>query len=228
MLSVLNIFLSITAFLGNTLILVALHTESSLHPPSKLLLRSLAKTDLCVGIIVQPLGITYWMSSVNERWDICRFAVVASIITSYMLCLVSLLILTAISVDRLLALLLGLRYKQVVTLRRTYVAVFAFWLISTLASTLRLWDYRISSWYSYVVISLCLVTSIYSYTKIFLRLSHHQIPVQGSFQAHQQSQTLPLNLVWYKKAVYSVRRYVSYQAPSYTLLCLAFMSVNKA
>ena len=158
-LSVLNIFLSITAFLGNTLILVALHKESPLHPPSKLLLRSLAKTDLCVGIIVQPLGITYWMSSVSERWDICRFAVVASIITSYMLCLVSLLILTAISVDRLLALLLGLRYKQVVTLRRTYVAVFAFWLVSTLASTLRLWDYRISSWYSYLVISLCLVTS---------------------------------------------------------------------
>ena len=28
-----NIFLSITAFLGNTLILVALHKESSLHPP---------------------------------------------------------------------------------------------------------------------------------------------------------------------------------------------------
>ena len=33
----LNIFLSIAAFLGNTLILVALHKETSLHPPSKLL-----------------------------------------------------------------------------------------------------------------------------------------------------------------------------------------------
>ena len=45
-LSVLNIFLSTTAFLGNTLILVALHKESSLHLPSKLLLRNLAKTVL--------------------------------------------------------------------------------------------------------------------------------------------------------------------------------------
>ena len=37
--SVVNILLSITATLGNSLILVALHKESSLHPPSKLLYR---------------------------------------------------------------------------------------------------------------------------------------------------------------------------------------------
>ena len=47
-LSALNIFLSIAAFLGNTLILVALHKETSLHPPSKVLYRNLARTDLCV------------------------------------------------------------------------------------------------------------------------------------------------------------------------------------
>ena len=31
--AVLNSFLSVTAFLGNALILIALHKESSLHPP---------------------------------------------------------------------------------------------------------------------------------------------------------------------------------------------------
>ena len=36
--------------------LVALHKESSPHPPSKLLYRSLAGTDFCVGIIVVPLA----------------------------------------------------------------------------------------------------------------------------------------------------------------------------
>ena len=34
-LSVFNIFLSITASLGNVLILVSLHKETSLHPPTK-------------------------------------------------------------------------------------------------------------------------------------------------------------------------------------------------
>ena len=60
-LSVINSFLSITAFLGNTLILVALHKESSLHAPSKLLFRTLATTDLCVGIILERLPASCWV-----------------------------------------------------------------------------------------------------------------------------------------------------------------------
>ena len=61
-----NIFLSITAFLGNTLILVALRKDSSLHPPSKLLYRCLATTDLCVGLIAQPMYPAYEASLLNN------------------------------------------------------------------------------------------------------------------------------------------------------------------
>ena len=57
--SVFNIFLSITAFFGNALILVALYKESSLHSPSKVLLSNLAATDLCVGLIIEPLTVIY-------------------------------------------------------------------------------------------------------------------------------------------------------------------------
>ena len=89
--SVLNIFLSITAFIGNALILVALRKESSLHPPSKLLLRSLATTDLCVGLISEPLFVTYLMSEVNEHWSVCWFVKVTGFIIGSILCLVSLL-----------------------------------------------------------------------------------------------------------------------------------------
>ena len=62
----------------------------------------------------------------KERWNICRVAAASSFIISYLLCSVSLLTLTAISVDRLLALSLGLRYRQVVTLKRTCVTVIVF------------------------------------------------------------------------------------------------------
>ena len=65
--SAVNIFLSITAFLGNFLILVALNKETSLHPPSKLLYRCLATTDLLVGLVNQPLTATYWMSLIYEH-----------------------------------------------------------------------------------------------------------------------------------------------------------------
>ena len=122
-LSVLNSFLSVTAFLGNALILIALRKESSLHPPSKLLLRNLATTDLCVGLISEPLTVIFWMSVTNEQWNICPFAYGAWFITGYIFGGVSVGTLTGISVDRLLALLLGLRYRQIVTLKRTYVMV---------------------------------------------------------------------------------------------------------
>ena len=202
-LSVLSIFLSITAFLGNTVILIALHKESSLHPPSKLLYRTLAVTDLCVGIIVEPLGVTYWMSVVNERWNICRYVIYLQNITSYALGSVSLLTLTALSVDRLLALLLGLRYRQVVTLKRTYLTVIVFWVVSIVTGTIYLWNPLITRWYGSIGIPLCLVTSIFSYTKIFLTLRHNQIQVQNHVSQGQPNQAIPLNIARYRKAVSS-------------------------
>ena len=187
--SVLNSFLSITTILENTLILVALYKETSLHPPSKLLLRSLAATDLCVG---------------NKQWNICRFSVVAVLITGQMLCLVSVLTMAAISVDRLLALLLGLRYRQVVTLKRTYVTVIVLWAVSFVGCITYLCNepsVTISS-YSYVILTLSLVISIYSYTRTFLKLRHHQNQVQDNV-AVQPNKTIPLNIARYRKTASS-------------------------
>ena len=110
--SAVNILLSMTAFFGNSLVLVALHKESSLHPPSKLLYRCLATTDLLAGLLAHPLVASLWISVVHKHWSICRFVLDASLVTSYVLHFVSLMTTTAISVDRLLALLLGLRYRQ--------------------------------------------------------------------------------------------------------------------
>ena len=202
-LSVLNILLSVTAFLGNALILIALRKESSLHPPSKALLRCLATTDLCVGLIAEPLNVIYWMSLLNEHWNICRLVSTSVYITSIILCEISLLTTTAISVDRLLALLLGLRYRQVVTLKRTYVIVVTFWVVSPVFSTAYFWNLFIMLLFIAVDVSLCLVTSTVSYTKIFLTLRHHQAQLQD--QTQQPNQTSPLNIARYKKAVSSAK-----------------------
>jgi len=201
--SVLNSFLSVTAFLGNALILIAVHKESSLHPPSKLLLRSLATTDLCVGLIVEPLTVIYWMSVVNEHWNICPFAEMAQWITSFILCGVSVATLTAISVDRLLALLLGLRYRQVVNLKRTYVIVVTLWVSATVISVLRFWNRRITLWCGIIATPLCLIISVFSYTKIFFTLRQHQHQNQVQDHVQQPNQTNQLNIGRYKKAVSS-------------------------
>ena len=125
------VILTITATLGNSLILFALHKDKFLHPPSKLLLRCLTVTDLCAGVIWQPTAITLLSSAINENWILCRVAKYLVYVKTTISSGVSLATMTAISVDRLLALLLGLRYRQVVTAKRVRTIIFLFWLKSS-------------------------------------------------------------------------------------------------
>ena len=194
--SAVNILLSITAILGNSLILVALHKESSLHPPSKLLYRCLATTDLLAGLLAHPLVASLWISVVHEHWSICRFVLDASLVTSYVLSSVSLMTTMAISVDRLLALLLGLRYKQIVNLKRVYIALALFWVVPIVDTLYFVFASPIPPCLGRVIIPSCLLISVASYIKIFRTLSRHQAQ-------QQPSQPSALNMARYKKAVYS-------------------------
>ena len=198
--SAVNIFLSVTAFLGNTLILVALHKENSLHPPSKLLFRCLAISDLCVGLVSEPLAVIFWMSTIYKRWNFCRHIFVSLVVTGYILCGMSLLIMTAISVDRLLALSLGLKYRQVVTLKRTYMFLTTLCVISIVFSTMYVKSNEIAVKYIQILTTVCLTTSSVSYTKIFLKLRQRQNEVQEFELSSQSSQ---LNIARYRKAVSS-------------------------
>ena len=201
--SVLNIFLSITAFLGNILILVALHKRTSLNKPAHLLFRNLAVTDLCVGIIAQPLFAAYLMSVVTERWDICYYTNDASQITGTILGSVSLFTSTAISVDRLLALILGLRYRHIVTMRKAYISVIVMWILSAFIGAANYsFHFLILGWSTFIIISLCVVISNFI-SKIFFTLRKRQFCVHnGAFQG-ERSQKIPLNIARYRKAVYS-------------------------
>ncbi|XP_074630885.1 histamine H2 receptor-like [Acropora palmata] len=207
-LAVINILLSVAAFIGNLLVLVALGKESPLHPPSKLLLRSLTTTDLFVGVVAEPLVVVYWVSVVKQNWHFCRYAQSAVYLAGHVLCSVSLLTLTTIAVERLLALLLGLRYAQVVTLKRTYITLTGLWIFSIFASALYFVDYLITLRIGYMGCFLCIAISFFCYAKIFcsLRMNQHN-RVQHltgpsardlSVQNHRQ-----FNIARYRKAVNS-------------------------
>ena len=198
--SVLNIPQSITAFLGNALIITALQKLSSLNPASRLLLGCLAATDLGVGLITQPIRIALFMSP--EHSKLCYYLRFLFDTIGVMLCAVSLLTTTAISVDRLLALMLGLRYRQVVTLRRTSVFVVTLWLFITAVILVAFFDFHIAINIAYVILLLCIGTSTFCYTKIYLTLRHHQTQVHE--QAHRRQldgQGIPMNIARYKKTV---------------------------
>ena len=105
--------------------------------------------------------------------------------------------------DRLLALLLGLRYRQVVTYRRTCITAIGFWILSIVGASTLFWNRRMTSWFQYTVTALGLVTTIFAYGKIFVTLRHNQIHVQSHAAQGQPSQPIPLNIARYRKAVYS-------------------------
>ena len=203
----LNIFLSITATLGNALILVALRNVSSIHPPTKLLFRCLAVTDLCVGLICQPLYVYLIIGN-----STIELAYVYIFFYSVLLA-VSPLTSAAISVDRLLALLLGLRYRHVVTLRGARVVIACVWFIAVSNASLLWVDfiqfsdkvYRASWWTYLALIMVSIIISLFSYIKIFLTLRHQQAQVQGHVHPEQSSRVRSvLNIARYKKTVYSV------------------------
>ena len=204
-LSALNIFLSITASLGNALILIALHKVFSIHPPTKLFLQCLTVTDLCVGLLVQPLHVTYSMSLLTKMdLKAVYYVYEACACSSMILCGVSIFTSTAICVDRLLALLLGLRYRHVVTLRRVRAVIICFWLISVSSAVVWVCREDIARKETFAVIIPSVLTSLFSYTWIHLKLRHQQAQVQNHvLRGQPNGRGTPLSMARYKKSVSS-------------------------
>ena len=205
-LSVVNFFFSLTAFVGNTLILVALNKATSLHPPSKLLYRCLATTDLLVGLIAQPSAGLHYASLVIERrlTDLCFYTAFVTTFSFTILTTVSLLTMTVISVDRLLALLLGVRYRHNVTLRRVRALIIFFWITSIAFTSMSFWKYMIPKSYNYTLISLCILISAVCFSKIFRTLRHQQAQVQGHIEHERtREEGISPSVARYRKTVYT-------------------------
>ena len=179
--------------MGNILILIALCKVSSLHPPTKLLFRCLALTNLCVGLVTQPLGAVIALHlSDHDITDINTNVILPYVNevntgSAFIFCDVSIMVSTAISMDRLLALLMGLRYKHVVTLRRVRTIVICVWLIAILVTLIgSSWSYRFSIIVASVLVMLSLVISIFSYTKILHHLLKFKCLVSKDNQTNKQ------------------------------------------
>ena len=202
----LSIFLAISSSVGNFVILSALYRVSSIYPPTKLFFRCLAATDLCVGLIVQPLYTTSIMSyamEMNENVSYYTGKICAT--SSTILCGVSLLTTTVISVDRLLALLLGLRYRTFVTLRRARFVITCIWVMMATIAMIGLWKVDVFNKVTSVMTVLSLITSMSSYAKIYLTLRKHQTQIKKD-STHGQPYVVgfAVNIARYRKTVSSI------------------------
>ena len=180
--------------------IVALRKVSSLHPPSKLLLSCLSCTDLVMNLICHPLF--FALSFSPEKSIVCYTLWILFTTASVVFKGVSFSTTIAISVDRLLALLLGLRYRQVVTVRRVKFLTFFLWPLSASAGIVAFYSPRHFSRMAFAVGLCCIITSSFCYIKIYytLRLSQAQVQDQGH-QGQPNQEGIQLNRVRYKKTV---------------------------
>ena len=142
-LSVLNLTFSIVATLGNLLVIRALRKSSSISTTLKSLFLSLAISDLAVALIPQlMLGVNLAVMlhmEASEKHNIDAFCPEILIMYHFFVLFLassSFLTVTAIAIDRFLAISLHLRYNELVTSKRVVIALVCLWLMSAIAASI--------------------------------------------------------------------------------------------
>lgn len=169
-----NIILAIVTTLENLVILIAIWRKPTLQVPSNILLFFLALSDLGVGLFAQPFIVVYTAAKLQGFISMaCVSLQVAAVLSTY-LCGISLLSITAVSIDRYLALYLHLRYKQLVTNKRVIKALVCTWLSAGLALVPWIWYPKVISNITVAVGLGCIFVTTYCFCRIYFILRHHQ------------------------------------------------------
>ena len=176
----LNVPLMLTSILVNALVLAAIKRTPSIRSTSMMFLCSLAVSDLLVGIIGQPIYIADLLTKYSSISQL-------SIMVGFSVCTVSLLTITAISVDRLLAVHFHLRYSTLVTKSRVQHTLALIWLISFVVSGFNLWSKRIYHLLVAPVIFICLIISTCCYIRIYQIVRRHQSVIQAQQSSVQSN-----------------------------------------
>ena len=180
----LNAIFAVVATLTNGFIVTAIVRTPSLHSPSNFLLGCLSLTDFLTGLVVQPAVVVVSALMARSRDDIANIEIhlnnvciaftfylfVATILSS-----MTLLNLTAISVDKYLALRLHLRYKELVTIQRVAI-VEAVFLCGSIAAvvTVTLNQTVAVVIFGIVGLGICIPTSFLTQMRVFVAVRQHE------------------------------------------------------
>ena len=180
-----NLPFCLIAAIGNFLILVAFARNPSLLSPSNVFLIGLAISDLCVGLIAQPVYMAWkFQQYMNQTQTMVGFLGKASMFVSSLLCAVSFTIVSCLIVDRYLAVFLHLRYYAIVTVRRvSYCIVVFICLPCLIASSLGAWR---PGYFELIAVPssfLCVLVNAVLYFKIYRVVRRHQLQVWNRLTA---------------------------------------------
>ena len=185
---VLNAITAYTAIVLNIITIHAMRKTSSLPNLLKVLLLSLAVSDLGVGLVVQPFYIAWLVKHIQQNsastvsnpgytMDTAFFTVMN------LFSCASFFNVLALSIDRFLAIHLHLRYREFVTYKRVVVAVVSIWVFSAFFSSIKLWTPENITKSLTVVVALlfglCLMSTTVVYYRIYLIVQRHRRHIQS-------------------------------------------------
>ena len=193
-LCVLNFVFSPVAAFGNILVIRALWKASSMPANIKKLFLSLAVSDLSVGLFAQLMYAVVLRMAADggNNFDLLcpTILIICSFFSSLLAC-ASFLSVTAIAVDRLLAITLHLRYRELVTSERVIIALVSVWLTSGVVASL----FVAVDAHNAIVPVICQFVGIFlttvAYIHIYRAERHHHNQIHSQLQ-HQNAQAMEL------------------------------------
>ena len=191
LLAISSVMCSLTAVVGNTIVILALWRSKSMYSATKALFYGLAFSDLATGL-TQPLFVAYMLGVAwDNAWLYCTVALPFSLMTSFF-SMVSLWTLSIIAVDRYLALHLLTRYKTVVTVKLIVAALVLGWLISAFCTISIIFSVKFRQIVSGIAVFICFIISMYCYRRNYITLRQQKLHVQAlrSFQVEHYRKSL--------------------------------------
>ena len=188
---ILNCVLSLTATLQNLLVILAIFRTRSLQTPSNILLCSLAFTDLLAGIVVHPIFVAFKARLLCGDFE-CTVLLAKEVLVIYT-GILSMLTLLSISVERLIALSVHLRYRELVTIPRVLAVAVTTWLS---------WSFAVCAWplgldifafslLCVVIIAIVGIALVLTCAIIFRILRRHQMMIRDQTKLrHEDAKTL--------------------------------------
>ena len=167
--------------------------------PSIVLLCGLATTDLAVALFVQPLflAVELMLLLSNSGNYNCALEKIHGA-ASYTMCGASLMTVTAISLDRLLAIQYHLRYASIVTVPRVIYVTALNWLVSGFLASLILWTgKKVFRVVLTLGVAFCISLSSCVQVQIYRIVRRHQQQIQAQAEAVQGVNGL--NMARFKK-----------------------------
>ena len=198
-LCILSLVFAVVAAVGNLLVIRALWKASSIPVNLKKLFFSLAFSDLAVGMFVQPMfGVILatmlrQASTGNYNFvSLCPNILTACYYFMFLLGCASFFNITAIALDRLLAISLHLRYLELITEKRVLKGLVSIWATSAVIASIFIALPEDNNLVQAAIDFVGLLLTSVAYVRIYKIVRYHQNQIQCIQIQLQNTQTTEL------------------------------------